>query len=46
MTGARLLTRTISEKTKVAKNKPSVTRVTRERVKIHTARGEYWLAAS
>jgi hypothetical protein len=28
VTGARLLTRMITEKTKVARNKPSVTRVT------------------
>ena len=36
----------ITEKTKVARNKPSVTRVTRERMKIRTVLGEYWLAAS
>src|ERR1700744_4270551 len=36
----------ITEKTKVARNKPSVTRVIRERMKIRPARGEYWLAAS
>jgi tryptophan synthase beta subunit len=36
----------ITEKTKVARNNPSVTRVTLERMKIRTALGEYWLAAS
>src|SRR5213080_224966 len=36
----------ITEKTKVARNNPSVTRVIRERMKIRTVRGEYWLAAS
>src|SRR5580700_5568938 len=46
LTEARLLTRTIREKTKVARNKPSVIRVTRERMKIRTVLGEYWLAAS
>ena len=46
MTDARLLTRMITEKTKVARNNPSVTRVTRERMKIRTVLGEYWLAAS
>src|SRR5580700_2982359 len=46
VTGARLLTRTITEKTKVARNNPSVTRVTRERMKTRTVLGEYWLAAS
>src|SRR5580700_10770865 len=46
VTGARLLTRMTTEKTKVARNNPSVTRVTRERMKIRTVLGEYWLAAS
>ena len=46
MTDARLLTRMITEKTKVARNNPSVTRVIRERMKIRTVLGEYWLAAS
>ena len=46
MTGARLLTRMITEKTKVARNNPSVTRVSRERMKTRTVLGEYWLAAS
>ena len=36
----------MTEKTKVARNKPSVTRVIRERMKIRTVLGEYWLAAS
>src|SRR5580693_6447476 len=45
-TEARLFTRMIREKTKVARNKPSVTRVTRERMKTRTVLGEYWLAAS
>src|ERR1700722_16746534 len=36
----------ITEKTKVERNKPSVTRVIRERMKIRTVLGEYWLAAS
>ena len=36
----------ITEKTKVARNNPSVTRVTRERMKTRTVLGEYWLAAS
>jgi hypothetical protein len=45
-TEARLLTRMSREKTKVARNKPSVRRVTRERMKIRTVLGEYWLAAS
>ena len=45
-TGARLLTRMITEKTKVARNSPSVTRVMLERMKIRTVLGEYWLAAS
>src|ERR1700716_1198107 len=36
----------ITEKTKVARNNPSVTRVSRERMKTRTVRGEYWLAAS
>jgi len=39
VTGARLLTRTMTEKTKVARNKPSVTRVIRERMKIRTVLG-------
>ena len=46
LTEARLLTRTISENTKVARNRPRVTRVTRERMKTRTVLGEYWLAAS
>jgi hypothetical protein len=46
VTEARLLTRMITENTKVARNKPSVTRVTRDRMKIRTVLGEYWLAAS
>src|SRR5437660_10654717 len=46
VTDARLLTRMITEKTKVARNSPSVTRVIRERMKIRTVLGEYWLAAS
>jgi hypothetical protein len=41
VTEARLLTRTITEKTKVARNSPSVTLVTRERMKIRTVLGEY-----
>src|SRR6266581_3180022 len=45
-TDAWLLTRMITEKTKVARNNPSVTRVIRERMKIRTVLGEYWLAAS
>src|SRR5580693_1929411 len=45
-TEARLFTRMIRENTKVARNKPRVTRVTRERMKTRTVRGEYWLAAS
>src|SRR5580704_14592484 len=45
-TEARLFTRMIREKTKVARNRPSVTRVTRERMKTRTVLGEYWLAAS
>ena len=36
----------ITEKTKVARNNPSVTRVTPERMKTRTVLGEYWLAAS
>src|ERR1700753_3354831 len=36
----------MTKKTKVARTKPSVTRVTRERMKIRTVLGEYWLAAS
>src|SRR6201986_1777540 len=36
----------ITEKTKVDRNNPSVTRVTPERMKIRTVLGEYWLAAS
>ena len=36
----------ITENTKVARNNPSVTRVTRDRMKIRTVLGEYWLAAS
>src|SRR5580698_7433440 len=45
-TEARLFTRMIRENTKVARNKPRVTRVTRERMKTRTVLGEYWLAAS
>lgn len=46
VTAARLLTTTINANTKVARNKPRVTRVTRDRMNTRTVRGEYWLAAS
>ena len=36
----------ITENKKVARNNPSVTRVSLERMKIRTVLGEYWLAAS
>ena len=45
-TEPRLLISTISENTNVARNSPSVTRVTRDWMNTRTVRGEYWLAAS
>ena len=42
----RLSTSMINEKTNVARNRPKVTRVRRERMKMRTVLGEYWLAAS
>ncbi len=42
----RLSTSMINEKTNVARNRPKVIRVRRERMKMRTVLGEYWLAAS
>jgi hypothetical protein len=41
-----LLTTTINANTKVARNRPRVNLVTRDRIKTRTVRGEYWLAAN